>query len=100
MSHHFTVKVSDPNNPAALKKHQQLFAGIFGVTGKTSETQLQDWKNLYDNIPEVWDSNPRGQEKHLMVEEMAAMLSGLNTDHAQDQKKLHQLLTEWKKLCD
>ncbi|KAJ7752263.1 hypothetical protein B0H14DRAFT_3896675 [Mycena olivaceomarginata] len=87
-SRHATV-INDKNKPV------QFFLGIKTAVNHTSQTQLDGWIEL---IEELWDLL---RESGLCSEEEAVyfwnLVTGFQSDHAEDQKKLFQLLKEYKR---
>ena len=58
--------------------------------------QLHGWQKLVGELYDVYNSSPRGQDKPIDTRQFTDKLRGMNTDHAEDQKKLHRLVAEWK----
>ena len=97
MSRHITVKARDYDNPDAPHAHKARFAGLSGNLNHTSETQLTGWKNTFQNLVTLYNSSPMAKGRLLQLEDFANKLTGMNTDHAEDQKKLFRLLESWKR---
>ncbi|THU79225.1 hypothetical protein K435DRAFT_698291 [Dendrothele bispora CBS 962.96] len=76
----------------------QFFLGIKQAVNHTSETQLEGWIEL------VQDMYHLAYESGLCSEEDARvfwnLVTGFHSDHAEDQKKLFRLMTEWKRVCE
>ncbi|KAJ7577601.1 hypothetical protein C8J56DRAFT_1060765 [Mycena floridula] len=63
------------------------FMGITGETSHTSEAQLDGWVNLIKEIYETYNrATSTGEPADWR--DLLAVLKGMNTDHAEDQKKL------------
>src|SRR5882724_5702823 len=48
----------------------------------------------------VYNESPLGRQKPLNPLEFARFVTGMNTDHAEDQKKLFRLFMAWKESCE
>lgn len=55
---------------------------------------------LIDEIAELYKNSPLGEGIAFERHHFAARLKGLLTDHANDQKRLLELIREWKEFCD
>jgi hypothetical protein len=91
---------SDPDAPAMNTIPSQRFFGINTAIDHKSETQLQGWKDLIDHMYKVYNDSPLGHWKPLNPLEFARLVMGMNTDHAEDQKKLVRLFKSWKDSCE
>jgi hypothetical protein len=91
---------SDPNAPAMNTIPSQRFFGINTAIDHKSETQLQGWKDLIDHMYKVYNDSPLGRRKSLNPLEFARLVTGMHTDHAEDQKKLVRLFKSWKDSCE
>jgi len=91
---------SNPNAPAMNTMPCQRFFGINAAIDHKSETQLQGWKDLIERMYKVYDERPLGQRKPLNSLEFPRFVTGMNTDHAEDQKKLVRLFKTWKAACE
>jgi hypothetical protein len=78
----------------------QRFFGINAAVDHKSETQLQGWKDLIDRMYKVYNESPLGRQRPLNPLEFARFVTGMNTDHAEDQKKLFRLFEAWKASCE
>ena len=58
--------------------------------------QLQGWQKLVRELYDIYNASPRGQDNPTDARQFTDKLRGMNTDHAEDQKKLHRLTAEWK----
>lgn len=76
------------------------FFGISHAPNHTSEMQLAGWKQKPDQSYQTYNNSPTGQLHPVNINAFAAYLLGLGSDHAEDQKKLAQLLEDWKKISD
>ncbi len=65
----------------------------------TSETQLEEWVNLVDDLYSIYKCSPRCQNEEDARDFWIAV-TGMHTDHAEDQKKLFRLLQTWKQRCE
>ncbi|PCH43526.1 hypothetical protein WOLCODRAFT_90336 [Wolfiporia cocos MD-104 SS10] len=82
-SHHVYLNSGD--------KHTRRTLGVHSAPNHTTCTA-----DLYD----TYNASPRGQHNPAKVQEFAAKITGVNTDHAEDQKKFTRLVCEkWKKQC-
>jgi hypothetical protein len=73
--------------------HKTRFLGISTATHHTSEEQLDGWVKVIQYILEIFNSSPRAQASGKMeFREFLALLKGMHTDHAEDQKKLVRLV--------
>ncbi|KAJ3777367.1 hypothetical protein FB446DRAFT_607864, partial [Lentinula raphanica] len=82
-----------------LGNHQEFFLGISMVANHTSETQRDGWIELVDELYELFESSPfcAGESDSR---DFWAAVTGMHTDHAEDQKKLFRLLKEFKHQCE
>ncbi|KDQ06229.1 hypothetical protein BOTBODRAFT_121805 [Botryobasidium botryosum FD-172 SS1] len=78
----------------------QRFLGINTAVNHTSEVQLQGWKKSIESILTNYNTAPIGQRNTLDVQDFARSVTGMMTDHAEDQKKLCRLFEDWKTLCE
>ncbi|KDQ09796.1 hypothetical protein BOTBODRAFT_178707 [Botryobasidium botryosum FD-172 SS1] len=81
-SKHMMLNVPDYNAPpdAPVPENTvltQRFLGINTAVNHTSETQLEGWKDAIET-----------------------MFAGMNTNHAEDQKKLFRIFENWKERCE
>ena len=91
---------SDPNAPAMSIVPSQHFLGINWAPDHKSETQLKGQQELIDRMYKVYNESPLRCQKHLNLLEFARLVTGMNTDHAEDQKKLFHLFLAWKESCE
>ncbi|SJL02694.1 uncharacterized protein ARMOST_06028 [Armillaria ostoyae] len=91
-SHHATV--IDENNHKT-----QFFLGIQMAVNHTSETQLEGWVDLVDDLYSIYKHSPHCQSGED-ARDFWITVTGMHTDHAEDQKKLFQLLQTWKQRCE
>ncbi|KAJ7906523.1 hypothetical protein B0H13DRAFT_2333359 [Mycena leptocephala] len=68
--------------------HQRVnrFLGISTAVDHTAETQIQGWKDINAQIHEMYNSTV-GADNPVDPDTMPARLTGMNADHASDQKK-------------
>ena len=78
----------------------QHFFGINWAPDHKSETQLKGWQELIDRMYKVYNESPLGHQKPLNPLEFARLVTGMNTDHGEDQKKLFCLFLAWKESCE
>ena len=90
------AEAEDPNNPIP----STCFAGIKTAPNHTSETQFEGWIALITQIFRVYKNSPLGERAVISVIDFTSKIKGVSTDHAEDQKKLFQLIQEWKCVCD
>ncbi len=50
-----------------------------------------------ENLCTTWNSSPRGQKDRVNLADIICKIKGMNTDHAEDQKKLVRLFLEAKR---
>ncbi|KAL1672527.1 hypothetical protein EV122DRAFT_224505 [Schizophyllum commune] len=91
-SHHATVVDKEG-------RKKQFFLNIAMAVNHTSETQLKGWTDLVEQLYEVGrdfleDGTDDGAREWR---EFWNKLTGMMSDHAEDQKKLFRLLREYKK---
>ncbi|KIM88216.1 hypothetical protein PILCRDRAFT_3255 [Piloderma croceum F 1598] len=77
----------------------QCFFSINAAVDHKSETQLQGWKDLVKRMYKVYNESPLGHHRPFNPLEFAQLVAGMNTDHAEDQKKLFRLFETWKASC-
>ncbi len=65
----------------------------------TSETQLEGWVDLVDDLYSIYKCSPHCQNGEDAWDFWIAV-TGMHTDHAEDQKKLFRLLQTWKQRCE
>ncbi|KAK7015365.1 hypothetical protein R3P38DRAFT_2786865 [Favolaschia claudopus] len=73
----------------------QFFLGIKTAVNHTSETQRDGWIELVEEIFALLFES--GMCSEAEAREFWNLVTGMNSDHAADQKKLFELLKEWKK---
>ncbi|CAE6466943.1 unnamed protein product [Rhizoctonia solani] len=84
------------NNIAPV--HRTL--GVQRAPTHTAKQQLDGWLKVFDACCDVFSRSPIGQTSHISSKMVAPKLRGMLTDHASDQKRLYELLGEWKRRCD
>ncbi|KDQ16577.1 hypothetical protein BOTBODRAFT_173079 [Botryobasidium botryosum FD-172 SS1] len=104
-SKHIMLTVPDYNAPPSTSPPEstvptQRFLGINTSVNHTSETQLQGWKDVMGSIFEAYNAAPIGKKNPLDVRNFACAVKGMNTDHAEDQKKLFREFEGWKEICE
>ncbi|PCH39157.1 hypothetical protein WOLCODRAFT_21365 [Wolfiporia cocos MD-104 SS10] len=91
-SHHVYLNSGD--------KHTRRTLGVHSAPNHTSEQQLKGWRACTADLYDTYNASPNGQHNPAKVQEFAAKITGVNTDHAEDQKKFTRLVCEkWKKQC-
>ncbi|KLO04071.1 hypothetical protein SCHPADRAFT_841053, partial [Schizopora paradoxa] len=75
-----------------------FFLGVDASTDHSSETQLAGWIEKWNEIAAVYNASPLAKRSgvELNVGEVAGKLTGMNGDHAADQKKTFALMFKWK----
>ncbi|TFK79123.1 hypothetical protein K466DRAFT_506106 [Polyporus arcularius HHB13444] len=80
--------------------HTRHFLGVTTAPSHTSEEQLRGWIDALESLCTTWNASPRGQQEPLSVADILSKIKGMNTDHAEDQKKLVRLFMELKVRTD
>ncbi|KAJ2971055.1 hypothetical protein NUW54_g12592 [Trametes sanguinea] len=80
--------------------HQHRTLGVTTAVNHTSETQLEGWTSLAGTFYDIYNASPRGQKNPADQRTFATKITGMLTDHAEDQKKLVRLVQDWKRGCD
>lgn len=78
----------------------ERFFGINQAVNHKSETQLKGWQDLMDRMYKAYNESPLGRRKPINPLEFARFMTGMITDHAEDQKKLVRMLEAWKVSCE
>ncbi|OSC96596.1 hypothetical protein PYCCODRAFT_1378837 [Trametes coccinea BRFM310] len=81
-------------------EHQRRTLGVTTAPNHTSETQLEGWVSLTSSFYNIYNASPRGRESPADQRTFATKITGMLTDHAEDQKKLVRLIQGWKTTCD
>ncbi|KAI0708072.1 hypothetical protein C8T65DRAFT_708596 [Cerioporus squamosus] len=76
--------------------HTRHFLGVTTAPNHTSEEQLRGWLEALESLCTTWNMSPRGQHDPMHVADILRKVTGMNTDHAEDQKKLVRLFMELK----
>ncbi|KDN39968.1 hypothetical protein RSAG8_08417, partial [Rhizoctonia solani AG-8 WAC10335] len=74
--------------------------GVHQAPSHTSQSQLEGWKAAITMCCNCLRSAPLGQHTHVNEQNFAVKLSGMLTDHAADQKRLVELMHQWKTQSD
>ncbi|KAF7969488.1 hypothetical protein HWV62_27231 [Athelia sp. TMB] len=74
----------------------QRFFGINAAVDHHSETQFDGWLNVVTWMATKYNACPMGHLKPFDIHKFAHFVVGMNTDHAEDQKKLVCLFLAWK----
>ncbi|KAF9237833.1 hypothetical protein BU15DRAFT_62857 [Melanogaster broomeanus] len=90
-SHHITYTCPEEGRGVTR------FAGILHEVNHTSDTQLNGWKDLINQMYTVYNEC---MGTALDWREFVEKVKGMLTDHAEDQKKLVRLFLEWKQTCE
>lgn len=81
--------------------HTSLQHDLWGFRQrKITPARLNGWMAFFRNSLGIYKDSPLGQRALLNLVEIAQKIVGVSTDHAKDQKKLFDLIREWKKLLD
>lgn len=91
---------SDTTEPVSDAIPTQCFFGINHAIDHKSEAQLRGWQDLMYRMYKFYNESPLGRQKPLNPLEFAHLMTGMITDHAEDQKKLVRLLEAWKASCE
>ncbi|KAF8587696.1 hypothetical protein K439DRAFT_1614130 [Ramaria rubella] len=78
----------------------RLFLGVHLAVNHTSKTQLSGLQTQLEDLYSTYNSGTQGNTKKVGQREFAVKLKGVNTNHAADQKRLAQLLRQWKTCCE
>ncbi|KAG2074964.1 hypothetical protein BDR04DRAFT_1171787 [Suillus decipiens] len=92
-SHHITYTSQDG-------KGVTRFVGIQHKVNHTSETQLQGWKDVLHDMCNTYNTCMAGEKAEVDPREVVTKVQGMLTDHAEDQKKLVRLFSDWKQTCE
>ncbi|KAG1765072.1 hypothetical protein EV702DRAFT_1051139 [Suillus placidus] len=66
----------------------------------TSKTQLQGWKDVLHDMCNMYNTCMAGEKAVVDPREVVSKVKGMLTDHAEDQKKLVCLFSDWKRTCE
>lgn len=79
-------------------KHQSRLVGVDSATDHSSQTQADGWKSKITEKLDFYNRSPLAKRSQttLQLADFFARLQGMNSDHANDQKKLALLLKEIK----
>ena len=91
-SHHATVVAKNGSI-------QEFFLGCQQALNHTSEMQLEGWTDLIEDVYKI-GSEFFGSERAGEWREFWNKLTGMMSDHAEDQKKLFRLLQAFKIRCE
>jgi hypothetical protein len=81
--------------------HKTRFLGISTATHHTSEEQLEGWIKVVQLILDIYNASPCAQTLgKIEFRAFLALLKGMHTDHAEDQKKLVQLVKALKEVYE
>ncbi|KAJ6608055.1 hypothetical protein B0H10DRAFT_2227177 [Mycena sp. CBHHK59/15] len=72
----------------SLPKRVQRFLGISAAVDHTAETQIQGWKDVSEDMHEVFNSSACGVDCPVDPDSFPARITGMNADHAADQRKV------------
>ncbi|KAJ7908522.1 hypothetical protein B0H13DRAFT_1617392 [Mycena leptocephala] len=75
---------------------KMLAVGITQAPNHTSEEQLRGWQALIEEMYEVYNASPLGQRNPQDLRTFFVKITGMMTDHANDQKKLRDLFEQLK----
>lgn len=87
------------DDDSAKLKHVTHTLGVHSAPNHTSETQVNGWKEVLLEIIEIFMNSPLAKSAHLQLslKEFYQKLKGMNSDHAEDQKKAFQLFEKLKR---
>lgn len=74
--------------------------GVHKAASHTAQQQFAGWLNTHENCCLTLSKSPLGQEYKISGQIIPPKLRGILTDHAADQKRLVELMIEWKKKCN
>ncbi|KAI1785512.1 hypothetical protein LXA43DRAFT_1065838 [Ganoderma leucocontextum] len=76
--------------------HTRCFLGISSAPNHTSKMQLHGLQKHVGELYDVYNASPHGHDNPTDARQFMNKLRGMNTDHTEDQKKLHRLTAELK----
>ncbi|KAJ7649623.1 hypothetical protein FB45DRAFT_730809 [Roridomyces roridus] len=86
------------NDSSDENRHLQFFLGIQMAVNHTSQTQLDGWIELIEELYHL------GMDSGILNEEDSRdfwnLVTGFQSDHANDQKRLFELMKEHKERCE
>ncbi|KAE9392379.1 hypothetical protein BT96DRAFT_830646 [Gymnopus androsaceus JB14] len=86
-------------NKDGLRKN--YFAGITTAPNHTSQEQCDAWERLFCCLTDLYNCSPFGKKNGLIdVRELIQLLTGMLSDHAEDQKLLAKLLESLKRVWE
>lgn len=87
---------TDDTGKAKPKQVTRLL-GVHSATDHTSETQLEGWKKALIEVIDILMNSPLAKLEKIIfsIQQLYLKLKGMNSDHAEDQKKLYRL---WQKI--
>ncbi|GLB36791.1 hypothetical protein LshimejAT787_0310830 [Lyophyllum shimeji] len=80
-------------------ENHTLFLGISPAVNHTSEEQLAGWRHLVEHVFKLFNEYNKSVDPAAAISDFRIffeLLKGMNTDHAEDQKKLARLLQAMK----
>ncbi|KAH7313995.1 hypothetical protein B0J17DRAFT_584920 [Rhizoctonia solani] len=77
-----------------------LTFGVDRSPNHTAQSQLEGWISTIDMCCTLFQSSPLGSSMYTGTHTFASKLRGMVSDHASDQKRLFQLLAQWKQKCN
>jgi hypothetical protein len=100
-SRHINMAVpsySDVENPSEEPKHHNRLLGVHSSADHKSQTQVNGWKEHIMEIVEVFMRSPlaKAEKLKLKLEDFYLKLKGMNSDHAEDQKKVVRIFKKIK----
>lgn len=81
--------------PADGSPARKYFTGLHTAVNHTSETQFSIVQKFIERLVEIWSSCPLGSHVSVTLLQLIDIIRGMNTDHAEDQKKLARLIKQW-----
>jgi len=87
------------NDNLEKPKHVTRTLGVHSAPNHTSETQVKGWKEVLIEIVEIFMNSPLAKSAHLQMslKQFLQKLKGMNSDHAEDQKKAFRLFEKLKR---
>ncbi|KAJ8481993.1 hypothetical protein ONZ51_g5623 [Trametes cubensis] len=80
--------------------HIRRTLGIQSSHNHTSQSQLTGWKSRVQSVLDTYNASPLGCDEPLDTKTFLQKVYGMLTDHAEDQKCLKRLFSEWKRQVD
>ncbi|CUA77938.1 hypothetical protein RSOLAG22IIIB_12921 [Rhizoctonia solani] len=88
-------EATDPRQPPLVRT-----LGVHRAVDHTAQTQLSGWVYAIESCCALFSRSPIGKNWAINGKGVARKLRGVLTDHAADQKRLLELIQNWKRNCD